>query len=67
MRSEKEIREEINRLLILEKEAVADMEEIIKEENCMDYLDIYIQKANAIQSQRITLEWVLNENKPIKE
>ena len=63
MRSEKEIREEINRLLILEKEAVADMEEIIAEGDCMDYLDIYIKKANAIQSQRITLECVLNETK----
>lgn len=36
------------------------MEEIINDGSV--YLDIYIQKANVIQSQRITLEWVLNEN-----
>ncbi len=60
MRSEKEIREEITRLKALEAQAVEDMEESINEGS--NYLDIYIQKANAIQGQRITLEWVLNEN-----
>ncbi len=60
MRSEKEIREEITRLKALEAQAVEDMEELINEGS--NYLDIYIQKANAIQGQRITLEWVLNEN-----
>lgn len=64
MRSEKEIQEEIARLLILEKETAEDIKEIINEGS--NYLDIYIQKANAIQNQRIALEWVLNKGDKIK-
>ena len=67
MRSEKEIREEINRLLILEKEAAEDIEEALNEEYGHNYLDIYIERANIYQRQRAVLEWVLNENKYIKE
>lgn len=59
MKSEKEIQKEISRLLILEKETAEDIKEIINEGS--NYLDIYIQKANAIQNQRIALEWVLNK------
>ena len=59
MRSEKEIREEITRLKALEAQAAEDIEEAINEGS--KYLDIYIQKANAFQDRRITLEWVLNE------
>jgi hypothetical protein len=59
MRSEQEIRNEINRLRTLEKEAIADMEELIAEGS--DFLEIYIQKANMFQCQRVSLEWVLNE------
>ena len=61
MRSEKEIREEINRLLIAEKEAVSDMKEAANDDN-PTYLDIYIERANIVQHQRAVLEWVLNEN-----
>lgn len=60
MRSEKEIREEINRLLIAEKEAVSDMKEAANDDNPI-YLDIYIERANIVQRQRAVLEWVLNE------
>ena len=56
MRSEKEIREEITCLKALEAQAAEDIEEAINEGS--KYLDIYIQKANAFQDQRITLEWV---------
>ena len=59
MRSEKEIREEITYLKALEAQAAEDIEEAINEGS--KYLDIYIQKANAFQDRRITLEWVLNE------
>ena len=59
MRSKKEIREEIARLKALEAQAAEDIEEAINEGS--KYLDIYIQKANAFQDRRITLEWVLNE------
>ena len=58
-RSKKEIREEIARLKALEAQAAEDIEEAINEGN--NYLDIYIQIANAFQDKRITLEWVLNE------
>lgn len=64
MKSEKEIQEEITHLLILEKETAEDIKEIINEGS--NYLDIYIQKANAIQNQRIALEWVLNKGDKIK-
>ena len=60
MRSEQEIKNEINRLRTLEKEAIADMEELIDEESY--FLEIYIQKANMIQFQRMSLEWVLSED-----
>lgn len=60
MRSEQEIRNEIYRLLVLEKEAVADMEDLINEGS--DFLEIYIQKANMLQCQRMSLEWVLSED-----
>lgn len=60
MRSEQEIRNEIYRLLVLEKEAVADMEDLINEGS--DFLEIYIQKANMLQCQRMRLEWVLSED-----
>ena len=59
MRSEKEIREEVTRLKALEAQAAEDIEEAINEGS--KYLDIYVQKANAFQDKRITLEWVLNE------
>ena len=61
MRSEKEIREEVNRLKALEAQAAEDIEEAINEGS--KYLDIYIQIANAFQDKRITLEWVLNERR----
>ena len=61
MRSKKEIREEIARLKALEAQAAEDIEEAINEGS--KYLDIYIQKANAFQDRRITLEWVLNEKR----
>lgn len=67
MRSKKEIREEINRLLILEKEAAEDIEEAINEDYGYSYLDIHIERANIYQRQRAVLEWVLNENNNIKE
>ena len=61
MRSEKEIREEVNRLKALEAQAAEGIEEAINEGS--KYLDIYIQIANAFQDKRITLEWVLNERR----
>lgn len=60
MRSEQEIRNEIGRLYAIEKEAVADMEELIAEHN--DLSEIYMQKANMFQCHRVALEWVLNES-----
>ena len=67
MRSEKEIQEEINRLLTLEKEAAEDIEEAINDDYGHSYLDIYIERANIYQFQRAVLEWVLNKNNHIKE
>ena len=59
MKSEKEKQKEIVRLLISEKETAEDIKGIINEGS--NYLDIYIQKVNAIQNQRIALKWVLNK------
>ena len=61
MKSEKEIREEIESLLKAEKEVAKDMEELLNsEEGRINMLDIYIQKANYIQCRRQGLEWVLS-------
>ena len=67
MRSEKEIQEEINRLLTLEKEAAEDIKEAINDDYGHSYLDIYIERSNIYQRQRAVLEWVLNKNNHIKE
>ena len=58
MRSKAEIEAEITRLLTLEKEAVAEMEEEIEEGG--HWLNVCINKANSFQYQRLALEWVLN-------
>ncbi len=61
MRSEKEIRDRINLLSKLEKREAKEIESMIKE-NENDFLDVWIEKANALQAERITLEWVLGDN-----
>ena len=58
MKSEMEIKEEINRLLTLEKEAVVEMEDAIEDGGV--WLSVCINKANSFQYQRLALEWVLN-------
>ena len=60
MRSRQEIEKEINRLLTLEKEVVKEM----KKHLGSSYLELDIQKANALQTRRLTLLWVLQEDQP---
>lgn len=60
MRSEKEIENRVNFLRKLEDDEANHINDLVKNKE-LDYLDLAIMKANTIQNERLTLEWVLDE------
>ena len=60
MRSEEEIRNRIKKLRKIEKREAKDIMKASKYDD--PFLPYLMDRANAIQSERQVLEWVLNEN-----
>ena len=60
MRSEEEIRNRIKKLRKIEKREAKDIMKASKNDD--PFLPCLMDRANAIQSERQVLEWVLNEN-----
>ena len=60
MRSEEEIRHEIEDMIIREKLLVEKMDESFKDGD-HHMVKMHMQEANSIQSRRLALQWVLTE------
>lgn len=61
MRSQRELQERVDYLQKLEDEEAKHIIELMNDDS-LHLLDIAIMRANTIQNEKLTLQWVLDEN-----